>query len=74
MAVDIESLSMPDFLTLLRYEGNPPPGPEFDAIRMTPQEWTALFPGAAQHAEPTEEPIETGATDAGHPQSTTASV
>jgi hypothetical protein len=51
MAVDIEKLSMPDFLALLRYEGKPPPGPEFDAIRMTPQEWDTLFPGAVQREE-----------------------
>jgi hypothetical protein len=75
MAVDIEKLSMPDFLALLRYEGNPPPGPEFDAIRMTPQEWTALFPGTVQHEEPTEEPTtEGGERDAGHPQPATAPV
>jgi len=51
MAVDVESLSMPDFLALLRYEGNPPPGAEFDGIRMTPQEWAELFPGAVQPEE-----------------------
>ena len=71
MAVDVESLSMPDFLALLRYEGNPPPGPEFDAIRMTPQEWAELFPGAVQHEEPTEEG---GEVDAGHPEPAPAPV
>jgi hypothetical protein len=59
--VDIEKLSMPDFLALLRYEGNPPPGPEFDAIRMSPDEWSAMFPGASQHEQG-------GEADAGHPQ------
>jgi hypothetical protein len=59
--VDIEKLSMPDFLALLRYEGNPPAGPEFDAIRMTPEEWQAMFPGAPQHEQG-------GEADAGHPQ------
>ena len=71
MAVDIEKLSMPDFLALLRYEGHPPAGPEFDAIRMTPQEWAELFPGAVQHEEPTDEPtVEGGEADAGHPEPT----
>jgi hypothetical protein len=63
MAVDVEKLSMPDFLALLRYEGNPPPGKEFDAIRMTPQEWDAMFPGAVQH-----EPIEEGEADVREPE------
>jgi hypothetical protein len=66
MAVDIESLSTPQFLELLRYEGNPPPGAEYDAIRMTPQEWAELFPGAVQH--------EGGGADAGVPEPATASV
>ena len=76
MSVDIEQLSMPDFLALLRYEGNPPPGPEFDAIRMTPQEWTEMFPGAVQHEQPAEEPAtgEGGEADAGHPEPATAPV
>ena len=69
MTVDVESLSMPDFLALLRYEGNPPPGPEFDAIRMSPQEWAEMFPGATQPAEPQE-----GEVDAGHPEPATAPV
>jgi hypothetical protein len=68
MSVDVEKLSMTDFLALLRYEGKPPAGPEFDAIRMTPQEWTALFPGAAQHDQPPEEPPEGGQTSAQHPR------
>jgi hypothetical protein len=70
MGVNVEELSMPDFLALLRYEGNPPPGKEFDIIRMTPQEWAELFPGAVQHAEPTEE----GEVDAGHPEPAAAPV
>lgn len=45
MSVDVDNMSMPDFLMLLRYEGKPPPGPEFDSIRMTPEEWAAAFPG-----------------------------
>jgi hypothetical protein len=47
MAVDIASLSAADFLSLLYYQGSPPPGPEFDAIRTTAQEWAELFPAAA---------------------------
>jgi len=52
MAIDIASLSAEDFLSLLHYQGTPPPGPEFDAIRTTPQEWAELFPTAA--VQPTE--------------------
>jgi hypothetical protein len=72
MAVDIEKLSMPDFLALLRYEGNPPPGPEFDAIRMTPQEWAEMFPGAVQHDQPVDE--QGGEADAEHPEPAAAAV
>jgi hypothetical protein len=64
MSVDVAGLNMADFLALLRYEGKPPPGPEFDAIRMTPQQWGELFPGAVQHPEPPDE----GVVDAGHPE------
>ena len=65
MAVDVGSLSMSDFLALLRYEGNPPPGTEFDDIRMTPQEWDELFPGAVQHEEvPADEPAAVPAAEA----------
>jgi hypothetical protein len=76
MTVDVESLNMPDFLALLRYEGKPPPGPEFDDIRMTPQEWGELFPGAVQHEQPTEEPTapQGGEVDAGHPEPAAAPV
>lgn len=62
MSVDVEKLSMPDFLALLRYEGKPPAGPEFDSIRMTPQEWGELFPGAVQHEQ------EGAEVDVGDPQ------
>lgn len=72
MSVDIEKLSTPDFLALLRYEGNPPPGPEFDAIRMSPQEWAELFPGSVQHEQPVEEPKEVD--HAGHPRPAPAPV
>jgi hypothetical protein len=68
MSVDIESLTMPDLLTLLSYEGKVPPGPEFDDIRMSPQEWAALFPAAAAH-DATPAP-EGGETDAGVPDTT----
>lgn len=67
MSVDIEQLTMPDFLALLRYEGNPPPGPEFDAIRMTSSEWQAMFPGAPRHEQG-------GEVDVGHSQPAAAPV
>ena len=64
MAVEIEKLSMPDFLALLRYEGDPPPSKEFDHLRMTPEEWAAMFPPApGGPAEPEE-----GAPDARVPE------
>ena len=63
MAVNVEDLSMADFLTLLRYGGKVPAAPEFDSIRMTPQEWAALFPAGVQPTAPTEE----GEADAGQP-------
>lgn len=62
MAVNVEELSMVDFLTLLRYEGKVPAGTEFDSIRMTPQEWAELFPAGVQH-----QPSEEGEADAGQP-------
>jgi hypothetical protein len=74
MAVDVEALSMADFLALLRYEGKPPPGAEYDNIRMTPQEWAELFPGAVQHEEPADEPAEGGEVDAEHPEPAAAPV
>jgi hypothetical protein len=77
MAVDVEALSTTDFLALLRYEGKPPPGAEYDNIRMTPQEWAELFPGAVQHEEPTDEPTaptEGGEVDAEHPEPAAAPV
>lgn len=46
MAVDVESLTPVEFLMMLNYEGNPPGDPEFDKIRMTPQEWRTMFPSA----------------------------
>ena len=51
MSVNVDNLTMPDFLMLLRYEGHPPPDPEFDSIRMTPEEWAAAFPGLVQAQE-----------------------
>ena len=65
MAVEIEKLSMPDFLALLRYEGNPPPGQEFDHLRMTPEEWAGMFPSAPEGPEG-------GAPDARVPEATAA--
>jgi hypothetical protein len=50
MTVDVEALSPVEFLMLLNYEGNPPPDPAFDKIRMTPEEWRTMFPGAVQGA------------------------
>jgi hypothetical protein len=46
MAVDVSSLSAVEFLMLLNYEGDPPPDPAFDKIRMTDDEWRKMFPTA----------------------------
>jgi hypothetical protein len=58
MSVDVESLTMPDFLALLQYEGNPPPGPEFDNIRMTHEEWLEMFPHADDQPEESDDGAE----------------
>lgn len=65
MAVDVTQLNMPDFLTLLGYEGNPPPGKEFDHLRMSRQEWAALFPPGPSA------PRREGGRDAGVPEAAT---
>src|SRR3954466_10969212 len=64
MTVDVESLTMPEFLMLLAWEGNPPDDPAFDNIRMTPEEWRTMFPGAVQQSAPDAETEETDAGDA----------
>jgi len=64
MTVDVESLTMPEFLMLLAWEGNPPDDPAFDNIRMTPEEWRTMFPGAVQQSAPDTETEETDAGDA----------
>lgn len=51
MAVDIESLSASEFLMLMAYQGNPPPGTDYDKIRMSQAEWDEAFPAAKQPAE-----------------------
>jgi hypothetical protein len=51
MAVDVESLTAVEFLMMLNYEGNPPNDPAFDKIRMTPEEWRAMFPSAVVSTE-----------------------
>lgn len=63
MSVEIEKLSMPDFLALLRYEGDPPPGKEFDHLRMTPGEWDAMFPPVPQGGQDARVPAAAAAPD-----------
>jgi len=55
MAVDVESLTPVEFLMLLNYEGDPPPDPAFDKIRMTPEEWRTMFPNARPQGQNNEE-------------------
>lgn len=43
MVVDISKLTMPEWMALLRYRGKPPPGKEFDKVRMTQAEWDKLM-------------------------------
>jgi hypothetical protein len=70
MAVDIETLTPVEFLMLLNYEGDPPDDPAFDKIRMTPEEWRTMFPGAAPSStgeeEPDASPGDPPAADAAH--------
>jgi hypothetical protein len=56
MTVDVESLSAVEFLMLLHYEGNPPNDPDLDKIRMSPEEWRAMFPAATTEPTPEEMP------------------
>lgn len=64
MAVDIESLSASEFLMLMAYEGKPPPGEDYDKIRMSQAEWDQAFPAAV------EQPVEEVPTDAAVPEAT----
>lgn len=67
MAVDVGSLTMPEFLMMLNWEGNPPPDEAFDKIRMTRKDWETMFPSAPVKGD---QPADGTDPDPAHPAAT----